>query len=76
LGDADGLAAALLRIVEDPALRIRLRQAGRRRIESEFSFSNRLRRVEELYAALVATLPQPGRFKGYGRTVKAVDGEA
>jgi glycosyltransferase involved in cell wall biosynthesis len=76
LGDADGLAAALLRIIEDPVLRIRLRQAGRRRIESEFSFSNRLRRVEDLYAALVATLPQPGRFKGYGRTVKAVDGEA
>ncbi len=56
IGDADGLAAALLKIVEDPALRKRFGQAGRQRIESEFSFANRLRRIEDLYDALVETI--------------------
>lgn len=76
LGDVEGLAAALLNIVEDPALRDRLRQAGRRRIESEFSFSSRLRRIEDLYDALVATPHGPESFNGYDRIAKAIHGPA
>jgi glycosyltransferase involved in cell wall biosynthesis len=36
-GDVDGLAAALARLLADPVLRRRMGEAGRRRVQSEFS---------------------------------------
>lgn len=53
-GDVQGLGAALLKLVDDSELRGRLRQAGRERIENEFSFASRLRRIEDLYDSLLA----------------------
>lgn len=53
-GDVEGLGAALLKLADDSALRTRFRQAGRARIEHEFSFSNRLRRIEDLYEGMLA----------------------
>ncbi len=60
-GDVEGLGTALLKLVEDTPLRHRFRQAGRQRIEAEFSFSNRLRRIEDLYEVVVGMPNVPGR---------------
>jgi glycosyltransferase involved in cell wall biosynthesis len=53
-GDVQGLGAALLKLVDDSVLRERFRRAGRERIEKEFSFANRLRRIEDLYEGVLA----------------------
>jgi glycosyltransferase involved in cell wall biosynthesis len=52
-GDVERLAHAMVTLVADPKLRQRMAQAGRERIEREFSFTHRLQRVEELYARIV-----------------------
>lgn len=52
-GDVQGLGAALLKLVDNSELRARFRQAGRMRIEREFSFANRLRRIEDLYEGML-----------------------
>jgi len=48
-GDAKGLADALNAIAVNRALRQKMAQASRERVEQEFSFDNRLRQVEALY---------------------------
>jgi len=52
-GDVDSLARAMVTLVADKQLRQRMGQAGRERIEHEFSFMHRLQRIEELYARVV-----------------------
>jgi glycosyltransferase involved in cell wall biosynthesis len=54
-GNAGELAAALVRIAGDAALRQRLVSAARARVESSFSIDAAARRYEELYRALVAS---------------------
>ena len=51
-GDFQGLGHAMLRLVRDDQDLQRMGKAGRVRIEREFSFTNRLRRIENLYARL------------------------
>jgi glycosyltransferase involved in cell wall biosynthesis len=51
-GDVDSLAQALLTIVEDERLRFRMSRVGRERVEQEFSFTQRLHRIEKLYQQL------------------------
>lgn len=58
-GDVQGLGEALLKLVDNSSLRGRLRQAGRERIEKEFSFASRLRRIEDLYDSLLAGTLNP-----------------
>jgi glycosyltransferase involved in cell wall biosynthesis len=48
------LAAALERILDDAGLRSRLTSEARRKVESEFSFSRRTRRIEAIYRQLMA----------------------
>lgn len=48
-GDAEALAAALLRLLDDPGEASRLARAARARVEERFSFAARLRRLETLY---------------------------
>jgi glycosyltransferase involved in cell wall biosynthesis len=52
-GDIHGLAQAILSLAKDTRLRQRMGQAGRRRIEQEFSFFGRLQSVEALYAEML-----------------------
>jgi glycosyltransferase involved in cell wall biosynthesis len=52
-GDVDQLAHAMVTLVADKQLRQRMGQAGRERIEREFSFTYRLQRIEELYARVL-----------------------
>lgn len=53
-GDAPALADALIRLVEDPALRSRLGEAGRARIESELDWSRIAARHREIYQRTLA----------------------
>lgn len=53
VGDAPALAAALLRLLEDPALAQRLAQAARRRVEQEFSVTTMARRYVDIYQSLL-----------------------
>jgi glycosyltransferase involved in cell wall biosynthesis len=54
-GRPEVLAAALKEVIEDPALRRRLGQAGARRVAEEFSFQQMARRYEELYRDLLGS---------------------
>jgi glycosyltransferase involved in cell wall biosynthesis len=53
-GDVYGLAQAALTLVEDAGLRRRMGQAGRERVERDFSFTQRVRRIENLYEWVLA----------------------
>lgn len=50
-GDVAGLAAALDRLLGDPALRRKMGEAGRRRVQERFLWDHAVARLEELYAA-------------------------
>jgi len=50
----DALAAALRRVLEDPALARRMGQAGRQRVEAQFSWASVAERTERVYGAAVA----------------------
>jgi glycosyltransferase involved in cell wall biosynthesis len=51
-GSAEALAEILGRLARDPALRARLAQSARARIEREYSFRHRMRREVEIYDGL------------------------
>ena len=57
-GDAEGLAAAIGTLLENPDLRARMGAAGRRRVQQLFTWDRGVARLEELYhGALRATDP-------------------
>jgi glycosyltransferase involved in cell wall biosynthesis len=51
-GDADALAERIVRVLDDPALRRRLGEAGRRRVEAAFTRERYARDMEALYGRL------------------------
>jgi len=57
--DPAAMAAAVRRLLADPALSARLARGGRQRVEAGFSSEVRLDRIEALYARLMKTRP-PG----------------
>jgi glycosyltransferase involved in cell wall biosynthesis len=52
--DPEALAAAVLRLLREPGLAQRLGAAARRRVEAEFTLERMVRRMEDLYADLLA----------------------
>jgi alpha-maltose-1-phosphate synthase len=60
-GHPDELAAALGRVLENPALGRSLGQAGRRRVEAQFSWTSVAERTEHVYADAIAEF---GRSSG------------
>jgi len=54
-GDAQALAAHVIMLLQDGALRERLQQAARARIEGFFSFARRVRKMEEYYVCFAGT---------------------
>lgn len=54
-GDINGIAHAILTLVENDAARRSMGQASRERVEQEFSFSSRLQRIEALYERVLKT---------------------
>jgi glycosyltransferase involved in cell wall biosynthesis len=70
-GDAGGLADAVNRLLADPALRARMGQAGRRRVDPAFRAETMVRQVAEVYTSLaerhagrLARFDQEGRCPG------------
>jgi glycosyltransferase involved in cell wall biosynthesis len=59
--DPGTVAAAVRRILSDPALARRLGSAGRERVVRGFSTAVRLDRIEDLYARLIAGRARAGR---------------
>jgi glycosyltransferase involved in cell wall biosynthesis len=57
--DVEGLANAILSVLGENHRRLCMGQAGRQRVESEFSFSRRLRRVEDLYEQILRSRQAP-----------------
>ncbi|MGH7171129.1 MAG: glycosyltransferase family 4 protein [Gemmataceae bacterium] len=52
-GQSESLAHAISRLCDDSALRTRLSQAGRRTVETNYSFEIRMRKIRALYDALL-----------------------
>ena len=52
-GDLDGLTTALLGLLTNPALRELFRAAGRRTVETRYSFATRMQRLKRLYDELL-----------------------
>ncbi len=61
--DPPSVAAAVRRLLSDPALAARLGAAGRERVVEGFSTEVRLDRIEELYARLIAERARAGRSR-------------
>jgi glycosyltransferase involved in cell wall biosynthesis len=57
-GDAAGLARAVIALAQHDQLRRDMGQAGRQRVEREFSFARRLQRIESLYERILGIQPQ------------------
>ena len=55
----DDLAAALRRVLDDPARARAMGAAGRRRVEERFSWASVAERTERLYAEAIAEFPHP-----------------
>lgn len=51
--DFNNLAASILRILDHDSVRLRMGRAGRERVEAEFSFQQRLRKIEGLYRQIL-----------------------
>ena len=52
-------SGALIGLTENTGVRTRMSHAGRARIEREFSFFNRMQRVEALYESILAAKSLP-----------------
>jgi glycosyltransferase involved in cell wall biosynthesis len=52
-GDVHGLAQALIDLIDNDYLRLCMGQAGRQRVERQFSFAQRLQRIEALYESVL-----------------------
>lgn len=52
-GDADGLAAAMIRLLKDKELRIRMGKAGRDKIDAKFSAKTMVKQIEAVYEELI-----------------------
>jgi glycosyltransferase involved in cell wall biosynthesis len=56
-GDVQGIAQAVITLAQNEQLRRGMGQASRQRIERDFSFTKRLRRIETFYEKLVGVQP-------------------
>ncbi|MZD04617.1 glycosyltransferase [Streptomyces sp. SID5785] len=63
-GDAGALAAALTRLLEDPALRTRLGAAGRTRVLDRFTWARAAQGTAELYREAMDAAPRGPRATG------------
>jgi hypothetical protein len=57
-GDWEELAGALDKLVRDPALRARLGEAGRARMENEFEIAKTVEPLHQLFAERIASAPR------------------
>jgi glycosyltransferase involved in cell wall biosynthesis len=57
-GDADGLADAVSRLLDDPQSRERMGNAGRRRVDPAFRAETMVREIAAVYRMLIARYPE------------------
>ncbi len=57
-GSVEELAGSLLRLLGDAALRQRLAEAARRKVEQEYTFGSRMARVRSIYDRLLGRYPE------------------
>ena len=55
--DAEALATAIARLIDDPALRARIAAAARRRVDTDFHLERNAARLGSLFARRLETLP-------------------
>jgi len=60
-GSSQSLAEALARILKDESLRYSLRHAGRRRVETNYSFAERIRKIRNIYDTLLTERTRNGK---------------
>lgn len=67
--DPDGLAQAILRLLQDGELWQRFSTAGRRRVIRQFNLAQQTRRLEDLFSEVVVSRKQPwgADMMGLGR---------
>lgn len=70
-GDASALEHAVMRLLDDPALALRLGTSARRRAEERFQLAGMIRQYEEVYARFGAATAQR-REQDYVRNRRAV----
>ena len=71
-GDADALASALTRLLDDPVLRRRLGAAGRARVLARFTWTRAAESTAELYRAAIERQGAGGRISGRAGVQRAV----
>lgn len=57
-GDAEGLADAVSRLLDDPQARVRMGEAGRLRVDPAFRAETMVREIASVYRALVSKYPE------------------
>jgi glycosyltransferase involved in cell wall biosynthesis len=62
VGDFEGLSTAVLRLINEPELLAQCGSACRERIERHFSFSRRVRLMEDYYDWFAGVGPRPGQI--------------
>jgi glycosyltransferase involved in cell wall biosynthesis len=72
--NSEQLAAGIALMLDDAELRGKLVCAARRKVESEFSFAQRTRRMEDMYRRLMFDNDAPTRPAPAGRLAAEVDG--
>jgi len=68
-GDSRGLADAISRLIDDPELRLRMGEAGRRRVDPDFRAETMVRQIADVYEMLAAKYPE--RIRKFNRRYRA-----
>ena len=74
--DPGALAGAIARLLDDPDLRARLGEAGRRRVLNRFTWKVTAEGTAECYAALMEGRPLPGAVRTGVPAAAGTAGEA
>jgi len=56
-GDVEGLSQSVIKLLSNENLRLSMGEAGRTRVEQEFSFAHRLQKIEALYEHVLGLFP-------------------
>lgn len=59
VGDWAGLGDAVIRLIDNPALRVKMGAASRRRVEKHFDINSMITRLAQQFRTLLQPLPQP-----------------
>jgi glycosyltransferase involved in cell wall biosynthesis len=61
IADWAGLGSAAIRLIDDPALRVKMGAAARRRVEKHFDLNQMILRIAQQFRDLLQSTPQEGQ---------------